>query len=71
MNELHKRGVVHGDLAMQNILVDEGGCICLVDFERAVYTCDPTLQARDWLCLNNMWGATESEGMWDSKERMG
>lgn len=56
MNELHERGVVHGDLAMHNILVDEGGRICLVDFELAAHTHDPSLQERDLFRLNNMWG---------------
>ena len=47
MSELHRYGVVHGDLAMQNVLVDKDDWICLVDFDHSVLTRAATLQVHE------------------------
>ena len=36
MNSIHKRGVLHRDLRPDNILVQEDGRLCLIDFDQAV-----------------------------------
>jgi 2-polyprenyl-3-methyl-5-hydroxy-6-metoxy-1,4-benzoquinol methylase/predicted Ser/Thr protein kinase len=36
MNDIHKRGVLHRDLRPDNILVQEDGRLCLIDFDQAV-----------------------------------
>jgi RIO-like serine/threonine protein kinase len=34
-DELHKLGVMHGDIRAANILVETNGCVWIVDFELA------------------------------------
>jgi predicted Ser/Thr protein kinase len=36
MHNIHKRGVLHRDLNPENILVQENGRVCLIDFDQAV-----------------------------------
>ena len=60
MSELHRYGVVHGDLAMRNVLVDKDDRICLVDFEHSVLTRAATPQVHDLDRLDHMWDDHEA-----------
>ena len=33
--QIHERGVLHGDIRSENILVGKDGSVCIVDFEMA------------------------------------
>ena len=35
VQEIHQRGVTHGDLHQQNVLIDDDGSICLIDWATA------------------------------------
>lgn len=48
VKQLHARGVTHGDLHQQNVLVDEAGNICLIDWATAHVFHHPR-GARKWL----------------------
>lgn len=61
MSELHSYGVVHGDLAMRNILVDKDDRVCVVDFEHSICSCACTQQVCDLDHLDRMWD--KDEGM--------
>lgn len=42
--ELHNDGIVHGDLTTSNVIVDDGGGLCIIDFGLGDFS--PELEAR-------------------------
>jgi serine/threonine protein kinase len=37
---IHDAGIVHGNLGLDNLLIDDAGEVAIVDFEQARFSCD-------------------------------
>ncbi|KAI3646947.1 hypothetical protein MP228_007168 [Amoeboaphelidium protococcarum] len=60
LQELHRRGVAHGDVRLPNVVRDDQGQLSMIDFSDAVFKCDDELKfnpecKRDWEFLANLF----------------
>ncbi|KAI3633237.1 hypothetical protein MIR68_008775 [Amoeboaphelidium protococcarum] len=60
LQELHRRGVAHGDVRLPNVVRDDQDQLFLIDFSDAVFRCDDELEfnaecKRDWEFLANLF----------------
>ena len=55
MSYIHSRNVIHGDLRLSNIIMDDNGHISLIDFGLARYTGEDGLDFDlDYSCFGNI-----------------
>ena len=47
VDALHTAGVIHGDIALRNVVIQPAGIAILIDFDQADISNDPEVQKMD------------------------
>ena len=67
LNSIHKAGIIHGNLRLDNMLVNDTGEVAIVDFDQAQRSSDPRrfhkeVQALEGLLEDLVNGTTSKVG---------
>jgi len=54
LKEIHEAGVLHGDLRLQNLLIDENGQGTIIDFDQSRRTSSKSAMEKERACLREL-----------------